>query len=328
MSYGPLYQSDYRPKFSGHETFPLRYGWLKKVFDRVSKKEQTGNNGKNDCWRGDAVADFGVGKNMVASMRHWSTAVGVIEESKGKKPNAVVVTEFGKSLLGSDKNSEIILPHLGDSISLWSNDQQPQVFCDPYLEDPSSLWIIHWCLASRADKTTTWFWAFNHFQLLDFERDDLCKELARLIKERNWPSVAETTIKNDISCFIRTYVASQSTKKIEEEDTLESPLIELGLIQPAGKKDSFRFSKGPKLNLTKYVFALALSYFWAKYDPTSTTLSFEAIAYAPGSPGKVFLLDENSTADYLTKIESDKGSKIRWSETAGLKQIVRETNIN
>ena len=35
MLRSPLYQDDYRPQLSGHETFPIRYGWLKKAFDRV-----------------------------------------------------------------------------------------------------------------------------------------------------------------------------------------------------------------------------------------------------------------------------------------------------
>ena len=39
MPRGLLYQKGYTPRFSGHETFPLRYGWLKKVFDRVTKTE-------------------------------------------------------------------------------------------------------------------------------------------------------------------------------------------------------------------------------------------------------------------------------------------------
>ena len=39
MLRGRLYESDYKPKLSGHETFPLRYGWLKKAFDAVSDTE-------------------------------------------------------------------------------------------------------------------------------------------------------------------------------------------------------------------------------------------------------------------------------------------------
>ena len=37
MSYRPFHDPNYRPQFSGHETFPLRYGWLKKAFDQVAE---------------------------------------------------------------------------------------------------------------------------------------------------------------------------------------------------------------------------------------------------------------------------------------------------
>ena len=31
MLRGPLGQEKYRPKFSGHDTFPFRYAWLTKI---------------------------------------------------------------------------------------------------------------------------------------------------------------------------------------------------------------------------------------------------------------------------------------------------------
>ena len=40
MAREPLFHNDYSPQFSGHETFPLRYGWLKKGFDRVAETEE------------------------------------------------------------------------------------------------------------------------------------------------------------------------------------------------------------------------------------------------------------------------------------------------
>ena len=79
MPRGPIYQEGYRPQLSGHETFPLRYGWLKKAFDAVRATEGDGDN--RSVFTGeDAIARFGVGKNMVGSMRHWATASGVIED--------------------------------------------------------------------------------------------------------------------------------------------------------------------------------------------------------------------------------------------------------
>ena len=70
MPRGPIYREGYRPQLSGHETFPLRYGWLKKAFDAVRATEDVGDN--RTVFTGeDAIARFGVGKNMVASMLHW-----------------------------------------------------------------------------------------------------------------------------------------------------------------------------------------------------------------------------------------------------------------
>ena len=131
MSVGPLFQRSYSPQFSGHETFPFRYGWLKKVFDRVAETEQNENN-RNDCWDDDAIARFGVGKNMVVSMRHWGKATGIIEEPG---PHTVRTTRLGRFLFGKEGH-------------------------DQYMEHPATLWLIHWQIVAKPEKTT-WFWAFS-----------------------------------------------------------------------------------------------------------------------------------------------------------------------
>ncbi|HUZ00605.1 MAG TPA: DUF4007 family protein, partial [Thermomicrobiaceae bacterium] len=60
--------------FTGHQTFPFRYGWLKKAVDAVR-----GDPGF--FRRGDALVELGVGKNMVESIRHWGLATQVLTES-------------------------------------------------------------------------------------------------------------------------------------------------------------------------------------------------------------------------------------------------------
>lgn len=298
MARGPLYQEGYNPQFSGHETFPLRYGWLKKAFDRVADTENQPGN-RAICWGDDAIARFGVGKNMVASMRHWAKAARIIEEPAN---NSVRTSRLGSLLFGPKG-------------------------LDPYMEHPATLWLIHWQLAARADKTT-WFWAFNHYPAITFERDGLINKLNRLAKDRNWPRVANTTVKNDVACFIRTYVARQASAKTGHDDALESPLTELGLIKAIGKKDGFRFVRGPKSTLSDGIFTFALIDFWLRYAPNAATLSFEVIAYAPGAPGRVFQFDENDVAERLAALDEVTGSALRWSETAGLKQVVRNIEVN
>lgn len=298
MARGPLFQKEYSPQFSGHETFPLRYGWLKKVFDRVAETEEDLGN-RAACWGDDAIARFGVGKNMVASMRHWAKAARIIEEPGGT--NAVRMTELGRLLFGPN------------GLDLW-------------MEHPATLWLIHWQLTARPEKTT-WFWAFSHYPAITFERDKLEKLLERFVRDRGWPSVATKTLKNDIACFIRTYVARQPSGKTGHDDALESPLTELGLIKAVGKKDGFRFVRGPKSTLGDGVFVYALIDFWSNLYSNAATLSFEAIAHAPGGPGRVFQFDENDVADRLAVLDEVTGGALRWSETAGLKQVVRNIDF-
>ena len=142
MLRGRLHDDDYRPKLSGHETFPLRYGWLKKVVDAVSACREEGT-GKSVFRSEEAIALFGVGRNMVASMRHWAVATGVIEESSGK-PSP---TELGRRLFAEDG-------------------------LDPYMEVPATTWLVHWRLCSRP-RNTTWYWAFSHYPAAAFDRDSL-----------------------------------------------------------------------------------------------------------------------------------------------------------
>ena len=298
MSRGPLYQDTYTPQFSGHETFPLRYGWLKKVYDRVAETSHEKNN-KSACWDNDAIARFGVGKNMVGSMRHWAKAAGIIQEQL--KTNSVRTTKLGYMLFGQNA-------------------------LDRYMEHPATLWLIHWQLAARPEKTT-WFWAFSHFPAVTFEREGLAKKLECLAKDRIWSRVASTTIRTDVACFIRTYVARQPSGKSGQDNALESPLTELGLIKAVGKKDGFRFVRGPKSTLGDGVFVYALMDFWSRYS-TAATLSFEAIAHAPGGPGRVFAFDENDVVDRLAALDEVTGGTLRWSEAAGLKQVVRNIDVD
>jgi len=299
MARGPLFEEKYRPLFSGHETFPLRYGWLKKAFDAVTSSRSP-KESKQLFLDDKAISEFGVGRNMVASIRHWATCCGVIEETEDGQ--GLIPTAFGNRLFG------------------------PQGF-DPYLEDRASLWLLHWNLCSGCVEPikTTWFWAFSHFPNTQFRREDFVIGLMKLADSRSWSRVSKSTVQRDVECFVRTYEAQTTGVAGLVEDCLESPLAELGLIK--GHKGNFQFLRGEQSSLTDSAFALALDDFWQSYG-TSRTLSFEAIAYAPGSPGRVFLLDESGLAVRLLRLEDVTNGHLRWSETAGLKQVLRDEPLS
>ena len=294
MLRGPLYDDDYSPQLSGHETFPLRYGWLKKAFDAVRETEDQENN--RSVFSGpDAIARFGVGKNMVASMRHWANVAGVIEEPTGQK--GVATTALGQLIFGEQG-------------------------LDPYMEDPTTSWLIHWHLCGRETKTT-WFWAFHYYPSISFERDTLTGGISKLAEDLGWARASVASIRRDVTCFVRTYVAQATSSHALYEDGFDSPLIELGLIRPSGKRDEFRFVRGPKPSLGTGVFCYAVTDFWNRSFGNANTLSFEALNHEPGCPARAFLLEENDMVDMLTALEGASDGIYTWSETAGLKQLIR-----
>lgn len=292
MLRGPITAETFKGQFSGHETFTLRHLWLRKAFDEVEKGAPRAIFSEPD-----AIIRFGVGKNMALAIRHWALACGIIEEDG----NRVRATELGQRLFGGDHP--------------W----------DPYMERPATAWLVQWLVAGDPKMTTTWYWAFNHVSSQTFDHEALARAILDYCRERKWTRVAEKTVSRDVECFVRSYV--MRSERNSGEDALEPVLAELGLIrQVAGRLYEFR--RGPKPTLPDGVFAYALNTFWNRYAFGANTLSVEAIAYEPGSPGRVFKLDENSVVERLTAMEDLTRGKIVWSDTAGVKQVLRTKPIS
>jgi Protein of unknown function (DUF4007) len=281
-----LKSDDYRPCFSGHETFPLRYGWLQKAYhaacDAPSAKDAV------HVFRDpESIARFGVGRNMVGAIRYWATAAGILEETE----DGLETTWFGTMLFGDQGT-------------------------DPFLEEDASLWLLHWHLASRP-RLTAAYWLFNEFRGGSFVRQDIAGPLLKLAQERRWNRVAPTTVDRDLQCLLRTYVGGRGSSEAGE-----SILAELGLIRPMDKQRS-RLARGRKPTLPIAVFYYCFNEFWESFASAQTTMSFENAAYAPGSPGRIFLLDEDDIVGRLEQLEQISCGAMIWSETAGLRQIIR-----
>lgn len=301
-----LDRPDVRLQVSGHETFPCRYGWLKKSYDAVKEATPGGMEQVLSAFNPNhAIADFGVGKNMVSSMRHWAIACGVLDATiKGGRTESLVPSPLGDLIFGGG---------------------------DPYLEQPASLWLLHWRLAAMPGRATTWYYAFSEFNDAIFTRETLSARLMARIGELRESGklagsrIARATIDRDAECLVRTYVSRLSKKGISE-DGLESPFAELGLIAPLAG-GALQFRRGPKPSLPDQVFALALIEFWRQHFPTRGTLSVETVAHEPGSPGRVLLMDEESLAERLERIAEATGGALVWDEGAGLRQVSARLDV-
>ena len=68
----------------------------------------------------------------------------------------------------------------------------------------------------------------------------------------------------------------------------------------------------------------ALISFWESSNYKDLNqLPFDIIARSPGSPGRVFLLDENELAERLFRIKEMSKGAMEWSETSGIKGIIK-----
>lgn len=287
MGLAPQYQ------FSGHETFPFRYPWLKKGFDAVRADAGV-------FVRDDAITTLGVGKNMVRSIRHWCLAAGVLEDFER---DALRPSRFGEALLSDDG-------------------------FDPYLEDPASLWLIHWQIATNRYRSTTWFWAFSHFHEPEFTREALTSALFRWTQTLPGKQVAESSVKRDVEVFLRTYAPSRQGRGGMAEDSLDCPLVDLGLIVQPGGGQTFQFRRGRQQTLPDGVLLYATLAFWETHAPQAGTLAIADLARQPASPGRVFKIDESSLVERLEGVERLTGGAISFGETAGLRQLYRREKMD
>ena len=278
--------------YSGHETFPLRQMWLKKAFD-CAKSDWT--IPKSTFTDDHAIAEFGVGKNMVAAIKHWSLACDVLKDDL---PGAFTVTPT--------------------AIAIFADNG-----LDPYSENPSTAWYAHWWLAGRGNRATTWRWLFNHVTAPSFTRADLetpLADYARKIEPKR--KLSASTLARDIETCLRSYAPRLAGGS--PEDFAEPMLGELGLITEESK-GHFAFRRGPKATLHDAMFAYALIDYWDGSAPGISSMAFESIAYGEGSPGRVFKLDEDSVAERLFALDELTEGALSWTDTAGLRQVHRKS---
>lgn len=282
-----LYDPATAIRVSGHETFALRLLWLKKAFDAACAPDGVD---RRTFQEQSAIATFGVGKNMALSMRHWALATKVLEDS----PTHLRATDLGR-LIFTDGSG-----------------------LDPYLEHPSTLWLVHAHLVSEPRAATTFYYAFNVLNQIAFTRDDLVRAMAAIVESRATARATAETLKRDVEVFVRSYAPRYSDAG---EDAAEPLLVELGLLREHRSTGQLEFVRGQKPSLEDSIFALVLKRFWERHHASSPTISVEQAQYGPGSPGRVFKLDEDSLVARLMGIGEATGGKMIWTDTAGLRQV-------
>lgn len=263
--------------------------WLKKAVDAI-------NNNSIIFQSDSAMAEFGVGKNMVRAIRHWGLATDVIEaDPYAEERSALRVTEFGVYLLGENG-------------------------VDPYCEDTGTLWLLHWLLCRSSNRATLWHFIFGHWRGAGIELRSLQPILEKWLDERSSPMPSDSTLLRDLQCLLSTYVARHRTDT-HLESVVEFPLASLGLLYE--NRGVIYLREGQQRGLPPEIFAYAVLDYWDRNFNTSESLSAHNVITHRASPAQIFLLSEKQAYELVSRIETFEEIPFRFDTTAGVNQFYR-----
>lgn len=266
--------------FSGHESFHCRSLWLKKGYDFVTSEKVFSTP--------DAVVDLGVGKNMVSAINYWMKSFGLLKEEN--KLSDIADFVFGKNGV------------------------------DPYLENPATLWLLHYHLV-KENSASIYSLVFNEFRKKKIEFNKL--HLQNFLKakcEETKTNYTESTIQRDISVLLRNYVRPQKANK-NLEDFFSGIIIELNLVEQLLKYDEketdwYRIENREREDLPAEV----LLYCIIDNEQYGDSITLDDILHGYNSVGSVFALTAKDVLDkieYLTKSKY----KISFTDDAGIRLL-------
>ena len=267
-------------KLQGHEKFPLREGWTNKALRIIP-------NAPDIFLRKDATDMFGIGSNMVKSLRYWMRAFGLTNENGSA---GTELTEMGKLIAEYD----------------------------PYLENPFTLWIMHSFISKNKEEATTWFMYFNHCDADDLTKNEIEAILLREVKKYTAGlSFSEKSLSSDVDVLLNMY--SKNKEKSDPEDKNVSPFTQLALIK---NMDGRYIKNHPnKKNFSEMIVLYELLLMLKD----SEGVSIEEAVHGENGLANIYNVTSVMANEYFDKL--DAAGYIHVNRTAGLDMIYFEKKI-
>ena len=244
-------------KLQGHEKFALREGWINKALMILPDNSDA-------FTRKDATDLFGIGSNMVKSLRYWMRALGLTNAAG---------TELSK---------------IGELIAKY----------DPYLENTFSLWVMHSNIAKNKEFATTWYMFFNHCDISEMRKTEIETILFREIKKYiDGAPFSEKSLNNDIDVLLNMY--SKNKEKVDPEDKSVSPFSQLGLL----KKIDGRYIKSHP-NKAQFPDEVILYELAMKLTNNDEGISIEKFLLEDGGLVKIFNMTAVMANDYFDRLDA------------------------
>lgn len=268
-------------RLQGHEKFALREGWLNKGLIMV-KKNPAAFQGK------DGPDIFGIGNNMVKSLRYWLRAFGLIKEAPGKGAS---LTEMGELILQND----------------------------PYFEDIFTIWLLHSFIAKNKDEATSWYIFFNKVDVQNLEKDQIEKILLREItKYAAGITFSEKSVGNDLDVLLKMY--GKTKEQSDPEDKSNSPLAQLALIKNVDGKYTKKHPNRKDIN--EFIVLQELAYLLDGKE----SISIDNAINGDNGLARIYHLSSITANEILDRL--DALEYIRVNRTAGLDVIYKSKEFS
>jgi len=286
------------PSFSRHETFAPRFGWLHKAYSHVAEDPKV-------FLDKEAPVTLGVGKNMVNAIRYWAQAFKLTAEyTSGGTSRAFSAAPTWEAR--------------------WLLDEDG---ADPYLEDPGSLWLLHWWLLAPDSLAPTWWVAFHCLPTSRFTEDELKDLVVSQIRSSGWEMPVQASIVKDVDCLTKMYAPRKAVAGSPGsfEDLLDCPFRELGLLEsveptPGGPR-TWRFTSTARTTLPARIAAYACLDYAGRQDGSARTVSLARLANEPGGPGRAFRMREPALALALEEV-AEQHQELEITNAVGQRSLV------
>ena len=259
-------------KLKRHETFSIREGWIEKGIHYI-------NQDARSMSKEQGTSVFGLGSNMVKSLRYWLTA----------------------SCLATFRNGNAYLSELGRLI----------LQNDPYIDDDFSLWLIHLYLVTNESDSPVFNAIFN-LDYSQFDKDFLIDRVPLKLIELGYdPVTSISSLESDISVFLKSYYSEDYSNP---ENNMNCPLARLNLFSCEGRKIYLR--KTPAYNKLDYRIVYLALLKCIKSNSSDISFNVEDLYTMRNNPLKILNLSKSALFYYLEEMQ--KNEYIKFNKTAGL----------
>ena len=254
-------------RFGGHETFPVREGWIYKGLSLINADPE----GFNDP---NVADELGVGRNMAKSIRYWLLATGLATNEPSDK---------------TPKRKKLVVSRLGETI--YKRDR--------YCLQLGTWGALHVNMLNQHSYAKAWQWFFNRYNEQRFDRVTASAAFERFVQRHERRPPATKTLQRDVACLLSCYAAPVPSEAADPEDASDSPVRRLGLITLFRDSNVYRRNEPNVAELPPELLGYAL----ARSGITDETVPLREACFYDGGPGRAFQLRLNGFLDWVEQAE-------------------------